>query len=80
MVNRLFGIFFGFFYLTIIISSIIATTVIGRGFPELETSFNATEVDEIISKCGINQVDIEKSCGAGKIPDRILYMLMGIFR
>ena len=45
-----------------------------------ETNQNLTAVEDIISKCGINQVDIEKSCGDGEIDNGTLNMLMGIFR
>lgn len=80
VINRLFGIFFSFFYLTLIIGSVVSTSVIGNGFPTLDKNLNTTAADGIISKCGINQVDIEKSCADGEIDDRTRYMLMGIFR
>ena len=83
MVNRLFGIFFCFFYGNTIIGSIVSTTVIGHGFPKLysnEINASIIEMDAAISKCGVNQVDIEKSCGDGEIDDHTLYMVMGIFR
>ena len=38
------------------------------------------EINETISKCGINQEIIQKSCGDGKIESSTLYLLMGIFR
>ena len=80
-VNRLFGIFFCFFYGTTIIGSVISTVVIGNGFPILNSNeTNLTAVEEIISRCGINQDDIENSCGDGEIDHITLNMLMGIFR
>ena len=38
ILNRLFGIFFSFFYFTIITGSTITSMVIGQGFPQLNTS------------------------------------------
>ena len=39
-----------------------------------------SEINETISKCGMNQEIIQKSCGDGKIEKSTLYLLMGIFR
>ena len=101
VLNRLFGIFFFFFYSTFITGNIMSSMVIGHGFPQLETSTftfkvsseglvgcslkvfldaTDTEINETISKCGINQEIIQKSCGDGKIESSTLYLLMGIFR
>ena len=38
------------------------------------------EINETISKCGINQEVIQKSCGDGIIEKSTLYLLMGILR
>ena len=38
------------------------------------------EINETISKCGINQEVIQKSCGDGVIQKSTLYLLMGILR
>ena len=81
--NRLFGIFFCFFFANTVVGSVISTTVIGHGFPTLdsnEANLNVTVVNETLSKCGINQVDIERSCSDGGIDDQTRYMVMGIFR
>ena len=83
IVNRLFGIFFCFFYGNTIVGSIVSTTVIGHGFPTLdsnEINVNITEMDEALPKCGVYQADIGNSCGDGEIDDDTLYMVMGIFR
>jgi len=38
VLNRLFGIFFFFFYSTFITGNIMSSMIIGHGFPQLETS------------------------------------------
>jgi len=57
----------------------MSSVVIGHGFPQLETNLSDTDINETISKCGINQQIIQKSCGDGEIERSTLYVLMSIF-
>ena len=46
----------------------------------MHSDVTEAEINETISKCGMNQEIIQKSCGDGKIEKSTLYLLMGIFR
>ena len=79
MVNNLFGIFFATFQMNQIFGNIISTTVIGEGFPSFSEigNSNASEIESVREKCGLNQVNEPTSCEAGAIDDKTLYLLMG---
>ena len=81
MVNNLFGIFFATFQMNQIFGNIISTTVIGEGFPSFSEigNSNASEIESVREKCGLNQVNEPSSCEAGAIDDQTLYLLMGEF-
>ena len=66
-----------------VITSVYLQSVIGvicKLFFEGILDASDAEINETISKCGINQEIIQKSCGDGKIESSTLYLLMGIFR
>ena len=81
MVNNLFGIFFAIFQVNQIFGNIISSIVIGDGFPSFTEigNQNASEIESIRDKCGLNQVNEPSSCEAGAINDQTLYLLMGEF-
>ena len=81
MVNNLFGIFFAIFQVNQIFGNIISSTVIGDGFPSFSEigNANASEIEKVREKCGLNQVNEPSSCEAGAIDDQTLYLLMGEF-
>ena len=65
----------GFLYLSYILTCLTCSDT-----DNMHSDVSEAEINNTISKCGINQEIIQKSCGDGKIEKSTLHLLMGIFR